>query len=556
MSYFLTKYKKDVFFLSLLSFIVAIFAIIFFQKQGLLMVDCGREPYLAKEVMMGKILYKELLNIYGPLSYQINAILFKLFGVHLNTLFVAGNIIAYGIILSIYFISRLFTQEFLSFSLAFFTAVMGIANVYLFNFVFPYTFAMTYALLAILLSLFCLLKHYQTSKRHFIVLSFFFMGFSITSKLDFAGCLIVLLVYSLFIKKCTLKGHFYNALAFLSLPLLAFGTLFLQGLSLQDIPIMYDLYTKIITSEGSQTFLKSILGIYSPINWTTILNLAITNLILLLFLCILYKISLKTHSKVILGVLLLIMQISINAVVSPYSFIYIVILIFSLLLLLVAKNIIKLTPINDTDLSLILLFSFSILMSIRNFSLIVLHIAYGLYPLPILLLCLVVFIAIYAPAYIHLKNKNIFINSLAILVIIISNKFLIHNFVLANFVKNSKISTSMGSIYVTKKEFDKYQNMLVSCSKIPKGNKLLVLPQGVMINFLLDKESDPFYFVLIPPYIEAFGEDKIINDLKNNPKTSFLITGIPTLGYGKIDLCVDHGQKLCKYIQSRNANKH
>ena len=46
-----------------------------------LLIDFGREVYYPEQILNGKILYKDLFNIYGPLAYQFNAILYKLFGV-------------------------------------------------------------------------------------------------------------------------------------------------------------------------------------------------------------------------------------------------------------------------------------------------------------------------------------------------------------------------------------------------------------------------------------------------------------------------------------------
>ena len=65
-----------------LIFIVSLFLFfIFYAKQGVYLVDVGRETYIPWQMLEGKLLYKDLYNVYGPLGYQINALIFLIFGV-------------------------------------------------------------------------------------------------------------------------------------------------------------------------------------------------------------------------------------------------------------------------------------------------------------------------------------------------------------------------------------------------------------------------------------------------------------------------------------------
>jgi len=50
-------------------------------------IDFGRELYIPWLLSQGKVLYKDVnMFFYGPLSYYVNALLFKLFGIHINTI--------------------------------------------------------------------------------------------------------------------------------------------------------------------------------------------------------------------------------------------------------------------------------------------------------------------------------------------------------------------------------------------------------------------------------------------------------------------------------------
>ena len=83
----------------------------FFLHQGLLLIDTGREFYIPQQMLQGKVLYKDIFNIYGPLSYQFNAILLSLFGQKINTLYFAGIINSLVIIITLYLLAREFLKK-------------------------------------------------------------------------------------------------------------------------------------------------------------------------------------------------------------------------------------------------------------------------------------------------------------------------------------------------------------------------------------------------------------------------------------------------------------
>ncbi len=50
-------------------------------------IDFGRELYIPWVLSQGKVLYKDInMFFYGPFSYYVNALLFKIFGIHINTI--------------------------------------------------------------------------------------------------------------------------------------------------------------------------------------------------------------------------------------------------------------------------------------------------------------------------------------------------------------------------------------------------------------------------------------------------------------------------------------
>ena len=140
--------------------------VIFCGHYSNILIDFGREVYYPEQILEGKVLYKDLFNIYGPLSYQINAVLYKIFGAKLSTLYGAGWVCSILAVSGIYIIAQKFLSKFLSFCIGFFTISVCVATTCIFNFHFPYSWAVLYGLISFLFSLYFLLK-YNDDKKSF-----------------------------------------------------------------------------------------------------------------------------------------------------------------------------------------------------------------------------------------------------------------------------------------------------------------------------------------------------------------------------------------------------
>lgn len=61
-------------------------------------------------------------------------------------------------------------------------------------------------------------------------------------------------------------------------------------------------------------------------------------------------------------------------------------------------------------------------------------------------------------------------------------------------------------------------SMFFYCNKkINSSDTFLVMPESIMINFLTDYSPVRMHYSMTPPYIETFGEERIIADIKKNP---------------------------------------
>jgi hypothetical protein len=115
--------------------------------------DCGREMYVPWQILEGKLLYRDLWYLYGPLAPYLKAGLYAIFGVHLTVLYGFGLAITLATALTLYALGR----EFLPPVGAAAGSLCFLVQAFqpdLFNFVLPYSYA---AALGTWLGLVCVL---------------------------------------------------------------------------------------------------------------------------------------------------------------------------------------------------------------------------------------------------------------------------------------------------------------------------------------------------------------------------------------------------------------
>lgn len=251
--------------LSILSLILIFFYLIikFWHNFGIAIIDCGREAYLPEEILKGKVLYKDLFNFYGPLSYLINAGFYKILGVNLDTLRIAGTINAFLTLSLLYYITRLFTSKRITWLIIVFIMINCAFRA--FNYVFPYAYAVTYAFSSFLFSVLFLLLYLKTSKSYFIPLSWFFIGVSFTSKADYFIYIVFLALLTVLIKiykKIDIKYIIYSVVSFLIVPLISFLILFSQGLTFRELFTQVQLIKKFAVIPSNIYFQMTKVGLY------------------------------------------------------------------------------------------------------------------------------------------------------------------------------------------------------------------------------------------------------------------------------------------------------
>lgn len=516
--------------------IVAIIAT--YAHHGHLIIDCGREVYYPTQILLGKVLYKDIFNIYGPFSYMFNAVLFKIFGIHLNVLYIAGCVCSFLITSLIYLISSRFLSKFLSLAISVYTVSIGVLTLNLFNFIFPYSYAMLYGLSAFLISIWALLKyekHEEVSEKvHYFYLSSFFAGLCITSKYEFLPYLIVIVFAAIKINRLSIKQNFLAFLSFIAASIICFGTLFLQGLKLSDL---FSTLIILKTMAQSQTikYFYHTQGVYFdaktiPFLALNFIKTAIPFTILLL--------GTRFKNKFASIGLILLSLIAMPFLIDAASFVFLPILIL-ILAVINFKNL-------KTNNALTILTLSAIIISIKVFwGLATLN--YGLFFASYLLITLLALIDN------KFKDKKINYTAVAIYILFIS-VILGYQNLLTLKDKQSLVQTNIGSIYTTN-YLGKSTNELINY--INKNTKstdtIVVLPEGPFINFLTGRPSDNYYNSLIPLYVEVFGEDKIIEHFKKSQPEYIVFNNWNTKDYYFKYICSDYAVSFCNFV-AKNYN--
>lgn len=500
-----------------------ILGLLFFcgHYQGIL-IDFGREVYYPQRILQGKILYKDLFNIYGPLAYQINAVLYKFFGAKLSTLYGAGVLCSLLTVSGIFLIAKKFLSEFLSFGIGLFSLAVGVTTSVIFNFHFPYSWAVLYGLVAFLFSLYFLLNFCDDKNSTNLCISSFLAGICITCKYDFI--LYGIIVLFLIIK----EKNFKALLSFLSVPFISFGILFIQGLRLSDLA-NFLIVIKAMAKSKTLTYFYQNSGIYfHP-------KALVTDFLLFLkfvipFSAILAGVYLFNRNKIgsislqIFGWVTFLWFFTEKYQIA-FGFLPLVLLIFALF------------SYKKFDFKLFILVLSALAAGAKVFWVLILQ-SYGNYYVPIILIAFLALLFTYLPK----KLEKV----VAIYVIIAGLFIFISNFSALS-LPQYKITTERGTIY-TQKYIADSTNQLINFLKNQNGNAV-IFPEGMSVNFLSNTISDDYYNSLLPLYVETFTEEKIINHYRENLPEYVIFNNLNMKDYYFKYICEDYALDFCRFVK-------
>ena len=493
--------KTIIFFLIVIFFMFLPF---FYLKQGLLLIDTGREFFIPEQMLYGNCLYKDIYNIYGALSYQINMYLMLFFGQKINVLYNAGCFNSLLIIITLFLLAREFLKKSYSFLFAILMMFALVFQTFLYNSNLTYCFAIVYALSAFLISVLFLVKFIKTDNIKMAYCSCLFAGISIANKYEFSLYLLILLYVFCFMQPIGINKFIKSVLFFLLFPAISLSLLMYNGLNLYDIKENIILTQNLINAPLVKLFFNKT-GVF--FNTSYLLGLIKNNGIMTIF-------------AVIPILNLILFAIKFKKIYENKS-------LFVFILCAIAASAKSCLYLNINHM--------------------------GLFIFPISLLALLILISKYSARFI-----TIILTACILL-------FAAEDFSSLKY-KNFKLETPKGTIYtypqegkIIKTAFDFVKNT---------NGSYVILPEGCFINYISNNEHfadskalnpssylNKFYYNLSPLfYNDVFGENRIINDFNKNLPDNIIILPIDNIEYESRFFGKDYAQNFFENIIIKNYN--
>lgn len=540
---FAASYKADIIALLFLVTVYLLIVIMQWGYWGNLFTDCGREAFLPAVILKGKILFKDVFAMYAPLPYQINALLYMVFKPDFNLMQIIGVISSLFILAGLYRICRFFTSPL--YSCVFGIFVLGVFMLRSFtciNYVFPYCYAIIYALAgAIYFTLFSLMYIEQDNKNCMYAAGFF-MGISVACKPEFILCYIPFLVLMLY-KKIGLKAVVLNLILFILPSLLSWGILFLQGFTFEDLS-RYFVFLQNFFASDEQKFFNE----FTACNWNLnkFMSVSLNFVIFVLYAAI--NISLiyvfpKTNNlffKIVIACILYVLNLTFLSTSGAYRNLNLFSWIGLSLIFVCIFLLYKLHKNFDKKLFMLLFLSITAITACLRTNLLLFS-DYAIYLALLPAAANFIFIDFY------IKNDR-FKNSVMCF-LIISSIFMLGLSIHMKKKLFIPVQTPLGRLYSFPKDTELFENALkYTLENTSADDTVLMLPEGVLLNFVTGRNTNTKLYHLIPNHIAALGEKNIITELQTNPPDYIYIADIDYYMYGKSFICKDFGVNFCNAV--------
>ncbi len=522
-------------------------------------VDFGREVYVPWQLSQGAVLYKDIAYFNGPISPYFNALIFKIFGPSLRTLFITNlTLLAVFIVLVWNLLKSLanrltaFIGIMVTLCIFSFGQALGISN---YNFIAPYSHEITHGIILCVAMILLLQKWQAKMQDKWLIAAGFFAGLAFLTKPEIALSALVVGVCSIFLayfvnKKAKSEilryfGIFFGAAL---VPIVISALILSTQMPFVDaISGVLNPWTGLFQYKvSSLVFYQDKIGLNDPVGniWTMVIETFKWILIFLpafaLSLISKYEdfISQNKSGKLFIKYSVLIAAViyillfyfitkDINwfEIARPLPFLLIAILIW---LFVCLQNPNK----RDYSLKMIPFVLFALFM----ISKIILNADLTDYGFTLALPATLVFIITFTylipnELEMHSMNKNILIATTSVILIFTCCVYI---YITATHISQKKYIVGEG---VNSFRAD-YRGAFVEAARKKildldnSTSTLAVLPEGVMLNFLTGEKNSTPYVTLMPPEMILFGENNILNSFEKNPPDKILLIHIDTSEYG------------------------
>ncbi len=525
------------------------FLFLFWGRFGDPVVDCGREAYIPYAMAdLGKILFKDIVCIYGPMPYYLNAFVVKLFGPSLNVMYCIGAVLAYVFLLLFFSLAKRFFNGLSALFVTLAILFSCVFSPHLFNYIFPYSYAILYALVFSLFSMLFIFKFIDTKKPALLCAATLFLSCSVLSKYDFLPCVLILPAVCLLYKKnITLKTLLQCAFC-LVIPFLILAIiLLLQGVTPSDLLYNFQMISNMAHSTSLDIFYRKHTGFYFiPEKMLLLIRPFALSFLVIGAIFSIGFFAEKIKNKPAKCVLFAFVVLVFARLFYPIFFLLPLFVLFSFLgfvfYLFLKKRIMSLS--DDDNMKFLFIF-LTVLISLKTLFDLNLGV-YGTFYLPCILL------SFYLICFIFFKSRSAqYFSGINLLNLVFSLIFLSFTFNYFVNVKNVPVKTPVGTIF-SSKNFAVPLNSVIRFlqENIKDDEDFLMLPEGLFLNFALKNEYKYFNTSFVPLDFEAYGEESLTKAVLQNLPKYLIITNRDSEEYGYTYICNDYGKDFCAKINN------
>ncbi len=543
-------------------------------------IDFGRELYIPWVLTQGKVLYKDIsMFFYGPLSFYVNALLFSIFGTHIDII-ITFNLVLITIVSCIIFklvttvsnpVCALFSV--LSFLILFaFPRYFPTCND---NFVTPYAHVATHGMALSFLAFLFLSLYLKTRKTAYACACWFTLGLVMLTKVEiFLGlfCSMVL-SWAWILRREQPKAHITAArcmmfVSLLMLPLSAACAFFSRFFTVKE-SLLHVLNPYLLTFHRGHSFsslLIHVMGADQPwmntrrmLWWLSIY--ALMALLIAGLNHVLTAFGKKTGYKALPPALALLITVPlINATMAgglPYFDYFLPLPLIVLLHMFYAILKLRRSGVDDIAWGKHLLglslsvFSF-VLLTRLFFNARIVH--YGFFLLlPGFLILLIVLLDAF-PVLMRRITGEARIGMILVMTVLVC---VMYSYFFQSFGLYSLMDYPIKSNGEVMKSFDLrhadtgqvIQHTIDQIKvNVEPHQTLTVFPEGLMFNYLTRRQSGSAYTAFLPTFFAVF-KDAILGSLQERPPDFVLLVERSTWEYGYEYFGVDYAHEVFQWIQ-------
>ena len=170
-----------------------------------MLVDLGRETDLPLRLMNGEMLYRDIHYLYPPFSPYFNSLLYRVFGVHLDSLAYSGIFLTALLVVLCYLIARKLMPASGAAIAASLITIMSFKPAG--SLILPYSFAGLHGAVFALASVYFTLRFAGRKNKRYLIISGVFIGLATITKQEFGfASAVAVTAYAFFLNRSNIRG--------------------------------------------------------------------------------------------------------------------------------------------------------------------------------------------------------------------------------------------------------------------------------------------------------------------------------------------------------------